>query len=120
MGDSADNIPGAPGLGEKTASVLMGEYKTLDNIINNLQTIPERVGKKYNRFIKIIEENKKIIYLSKKLATLDYIDDVKKDFKDLERSMIDIKKIDSFFKETGMRENQRNSWIKDIQKLVVT
>ena len=42
MGDSADNIPGAPGLGEKTASVLMGEYKTLDNIINNLQKIPEK------------------------------------------------------------------------------
>ena len=49
-----------------------------------------------------------------------HIDDVKKDFKDLERSMVDIKKIDNFFKETGMRENQKNSWIKDIQKLVVT
>ena len=34
--------------------------------------------------------------------------------------MVDIKKIDNFFKETGMRENQKNSWIKDIQKLVVT
>ena len=120
MGDSADNIPGAPGLGEKTASALMGEYKTLDNIVNNLETIPAKIGSKYNRFIKIIEENKKIIYLSKKLATLDYIDDMKKNFKDLERSMIDINKIDSFFKETGMRESQKDSWIKDIQKLVVT
>ena len=37
----------------------MSEYKNLDNIMNSLESIPSRVGSKYKRFIKIIEENKK-------------------------------------------------------------
>ena len=118
MGDSVDNIPGAPGLGEKTATALMSEYKNLDNIMNSLESIPSRVGSKYKRFIKIIEENKKIIYLSKKLATLDYIPQIKINLNMIERKLIEIEKIDSFFKKTGMREGQRNLWLKDIKKLV--
>ena len=120
MGDSVDNIPGAPGLGQKTATALMSEYKSLDNIIENLDSIPSKVGSKYKRFIKIIEENKKIIYLSKKLATLDYISDIETDLKTLERGVGDINEIDSFFKKTGMKESLKNLWLKDIQKLMVT
>lgn len=119
MGDSVDNIPGAPGLGEKTALVLMAEYKSLDNIINNINSIPSRVGSKYKRFIKIIEDNKKIIYLSKKLATLDYISSIKTNLKSLEMQIINIDKIDEFFKKIGMREGQKNLWLKDIEKLTV-
>ena len=118
MGDSVDNIPGAPGLGEKTATALMSEYKNLDNIMNSLDSIPSRLGTKYKRFMKIIEENKKIIYLSKKLATLDYIPDIKTNLDMIERKLIKIEKIDSLFKKTGMREGQRNLWIKDIEKLI--
>ena len=65
MGDSVDNIPGAPGLGEKTASVLMMEYKNLENIFDRVETISNILGSKYKRFTKIIKDNKKIIYLSK-------------------------------------------------------
>ena len=36
----------------------------------------------------------------------------------IERKLIEIEKIDSFFKKTGMREGQRNLWLKDIKKLV--
>ena len=50
MGDSVDNIPGAPGLGEKTAMALMCEYKSLDNLMDNIDTISDRVGKKFKRF----------------------------------------------------------------------
>jgi len=118
MGDSVDNIPGAPGLGEKTAMVLMNEYQSLENLMNNIDSITDRVGTKYKRFIKIIKENKKIIYLSKKLATLEYIDELNNDIKSLKRRSLDKNKLESFLIMTGMKEGQRNSWLKDIQRLV--
>ena len=118
MGDSVDNIPGAPGLGEKTAMVLMNEYKSLENLMNNLDSITDRVGARYKRFIKIIKENKKIIYLSKKLATLEYIGELNNDINSLKRRPLDKNKLESFLIMTGMKEGQRNSWLKDIQRLV--
>ena len=39
MGDSSDNIPGVPGIGEKTAVTLLQEYKTVDNIYKNIDNI---------------------------------------------------------------------------------
>ena len=39
MGDSVDNIPGAPGIGEKTASVLISKYKNIENVFNNIDLI---------------------------------------------------------------------------------
>ena len=119
MGDSVDNIPGAPGLGEKTAMALMAEYQSLDNLIENVDSITDRVGSKFTRFIKIIKENKKIIYLSKKLATLEYINNLNKDLSSLKRKSVDIHKLESFLTMIGMKEGQRNSWLKDIQRLVI-
>ena len=119
MGDSVDNIPGAPGLGEKTAMTLMSRYKDLENLMKNIDSITDHVGMKFKRFIKIIKENKKIIYLSKKLATLEYVDDLNKDLSSLKRETIDFKKLEAFLSKTGMKEGQRNSWLRDIKKLVV-
>ncbi len=39
MGDSSDNIPGVSGVGEKTALKLLQQYKSLDNIYNNIDEI---------------------------------------------------------------------------------
>ena len=118
MGDAVDNIPGAPGLGEKTAMALMCEYKSLENLMDNIDTISDRVGKKFKRFIKIIKENKKIIYLSKKLATLVYVDNLDKDLSSLKRRPFNIDNLEEFLVKTGMKDGQRNSWIRDIKKLV--
>ena len=120
MGDSVDNIPGAPGLGEKTAMALMGKYKSLNEIVQNLETIPELLGSKYKRFIKIIKDNQKIIYLSKKLATLEYIADLNKDIASLERKSIDIDGLEALFVKTGMKEGQKDSWLRDIKKLFIS
>ena len=73
---------------------------------------------KFKRFIKIIKENKKIIYLSKKLATLEYVDGLNNDLSSLKREAIDFKKLEDFLIKTGMKEGQRNSWLRDIKKLV--
>jgi DNA polymerase I len=64
MGDKSDNIPGLPGFGPKTASSLLQEYKTLDNIFENVDEIK---GKKQET----LKTEKKLAYLSKQLATLD-------------------------------------------------
>ncbi len=64
MGDSSDNIPGVPGVGEKTALKLIGEYGTLESVYDNIDTIP---GKKLKE--RLIE-NKELAFLSRQLATI--------------------------------------------------
>ena len=63
MGDSADNIPGIKGVGEKTAMKLLNEYQTLDGLY---QHVHELKGKLKERII----EGQEIAYLSKTLATI--------------------------------------------------
>ncbi|MFW5780250.1 MAG: DNA polymerase I [Bacillota bacterium] len=63
-GDSSDNIPGALGIGDKTARALLLEYGSIDNIYNNLDKIKENIRKK-------LDISKDMVYLSKKLATID-------------------------------------------------
>lgn len=62
-GDSSDNIPGVPGIGEKTAIQLLQEYKTLDGVYDNLVLIKESVRKK-------LEAGKESAYMSKKLGAI--------------------------------------------------
>lgn len=65
MGDSSDNIPGVPGVGEKTASALILEYGTIENLYDHL----EEVSKENLR--KKLEENRTLAFMSKRLATID-------------------------------------------------
>jgi DNA polymerase-1 len=62
-GDSSDNIPGVPGIGEKGAVQLLQEYQTLDNIYDNLALIKDSLAKK-------LEAGKDSAYLSKQLAAI--------------------------------------------------
>ncbi|MGH7240744.1 MAG: DNA polymerase I [Candidatus Saccharimonadales bacterium] len=62
-GDSSDNIPGVPGIGEKGAVALLQEYKTLDNIYDNIGLLKDSVAKK-------LAAGKDLAYLSKKLADI--------------------------------------------------
>lgn len=62
-GDSSDNIPGVPGIGEKTAISLLQQYETLDNIYDNLPLLKDSVAKK-------LEAGKDLAYLSKKLGAI--------------------------------------------------
>lgn len=63
MGDTADNIPGVPGIGEKTALGLLTEYKDLDNLYAHVDEIKGARGKK-------LTAHKDMAYLSYKLATI--------------------------------------------------
>ena len=109
MGDSVDNIPGAPGLGEKTAMKLMSKFKDLESLMKNIDSMTDHVGMKFKRFIKIIKENKKIIYLSKKLATLASVAGLNTDLSSLKREAIDFKNLETFLIKTVIKDDQRTS-----------
>lgn len=95
-GDPSDNIPGVAGVGEKTATDLVGTYGSLDNIYKNLEEIKPAVAKK-------LEAEKEIAYLSKKLATIHTDLSINVDLKkclvcDYEKS-----KVYSLFQELGFK-----------------
>jgi DNA polymerase-1 len=63
-GDSSDNIPGVPGIGEKTASSLVSTYADLEGVYAHLSDV------KGARWKKILEENRESAFLSRELARL--------------------------------------------------
>jgi DNA polymerase I len=63
-GDSSDNVPGAPGVGEKTSKKLISEFGSVENLLENTDKLKGKQKEK-------IEENKDQILLSKKLVTID-------------------------------------------------
>lgn len=64
MGDSTDNIPGVPGVGEKTAIKLIAEWNDLDGVLDNGARIKGKLGER-------VREHAELARLSKTLATLD-------------------------------------------------
>ncbi len=76
MGDSADNIPGLPGIGEKTAIKILQSYPTLEEAYEHAEEImPKRAGK-------ILKEHYDLAILSKKLATIHTSCDLSFDFEE--------------------------------------
>ncbi len=71
-GDPSDNIPGVPGVGEKTATVLIQHFQTIENIYNVLHKNPELVKQAgvTDRIVKILQENEDEAIFSKMLATI--------------------------------------------------
>lgn len=63
-GDSSDNVPGIPGVGEKTASKLVAEFGSVENLLENTSNLTGKLREN-------IEQNKDLVLLSKKLVTID-------------------------------------------------
>jgi len=63
MGDTADNIPGIPGVGEKTAIKFVQEFGTIENLLQNTDKLKGKMKEK-------VENNKELARMSKKLATI--------------------------------------------------
>ncbi len=80
MGDSSDNIPGVPGIGEKTALTLIKTYGTIDELYKKLENDEATTVKGKTRE-KLIE-NKELAYLSKTLGTINVEAPIEKNLED--------------------------------------
>ena len=101
MGDSVDNIPGLPGVGDKTAKKFIKQFGSMENLLENLDQVEGKLKEK-------IEANKDLGVLSKKLATI--ITDVPVQFneKDYELSNPDMEAATALFEELEFRRIQEN------------
>lgn len=69
-GDPSDNIPGVPGIGEKTATELLQAFGTLDALYDAIEKNSSKLKKIKPRVLELLQKNKKSADLSKKLATI--------------------------------------------------
>lgn len=92
VGDVSDNIPGVPGIGEKTAAKLLQEYGSLENCLNNMERLPKKISELLTRY-------KDQALLSKRLATIDTSVPVSFNFLDLRVEQPDYEALISVFQE---------------------
>ena len=99
-GDSSDNIPGVPGIGEKGATELLHQFETLDGIYDNLDLVKDSLRKK-------LEAGKDLAYISKKLARIWTEAPVKLDLKELDGSKANPEKIQGLLQKLEFRSLAR-------------
>ena len=96
MGDSVDNIPGLPGVGEKTAKKFLKEYGSLENLLSNSHLIPGKLGEK-------ITNNKELGIISKELAKIILDVPIDYNLKDFKLTEPDKGKVIEVFNELEFR-----------------
>ncbi len=106
-GDAADNIPGIPGVGEKTAKQLIAQYGTVENII-------EHAGELKGKLADKVKENAHLAILSKQLATIITDVPVTFDEKALELETPDKEKLRTVFNELEFRSLAKRILDEDI------
>ncbi len=100
-GDSSDNIPGVPGIGEKTAVQLLQQYDTLDGIYENLWQVKDSVRKK-------LEAGRELAEVSKKVAELWFDAPVELDLKEMDVNDLDTAKLKELLTRLEFRSLLRN------------
>ena len=92
MGDSADNFPGCPGVGEKTASKLINEFGTVENLLENTASVKGKLREKVEGAVEDIK-------MSKFLATIRTDVPVELDLEQLRLKEPDANKLQEIFAE---------------------
>ena len=108
MGDSVDNIPGLPGVGEKTAKKFINQYGSIENLLQNTHEIKGKLREK-------IENNSERGILSKKLATILLDVPIEYDFNDFKLESPDHDSVFKIFEElefARMKENFKKLFVK--------
>ncbi|MGG3800129.1 DNA polymerase I [Metabacillus fastidiosus] len=95
MGDTSDNIPGVPGVGEKTAIKLLKEFETVENLLESIENVS---GKKLKEKL---EENRELALMSKELATINCEAPIEVAVNDTLYNGYETAEIVPFFKELG-------------------
>ncbi len=96
-GDSSDNLPGIPGIGEKTAVKLIEEYGSFDNIIAHVDEIKGKVGEN-------IKEHQEIGRISRDLAIIQTDIELPFDIPDTEYKGYDFQTINAFCQKYGLKQ----------------
>lgn len=96
VGDKSDNIPGVPGVGEKTAQALLQRYETLDGIYAHLEEIEPRWRTK-------LEQGKESAYLSRTLATIRSDLPLRLDLQHARADQFDPAAVEALFRELEFR-----------------
>jgi DNA polymerase-1 len=93
MGDTADNIPGVPGIGPKTAAQLIEEFGSIEDLLKNVEKV------KSAKVRALLERYAEQARLSRELATLDFEAPVEGGLQDLRLGEPDRKSLQAIFKE---------------------
>ena len=101
VGDVSDNIPGVPGVGDKTARDLLGQYDNLDNIFANLENIKGRAYKP-------LSTGREIAYLSQDLARIRTDLPIVLDLRQAEPVLFDPLAVETLFEELEFRTLTRD------------
>ena len=96
MGDASDNIPGLPGVGDKTAKKFIEQFGSMEGLLENTDKLKGKMKEK-------VEANKELGLLSKKLATICIDCDVTFNAEDYEMSVPDSEKVQEIFEELEFR-----------------
>lgn len=97
MGDSADNIPGLPGVGEKTAKKFLAQFGSMEGLLANTDQLKGKMKEK-------VEANGELGLLSKKLATIMLDVPVTFNAKDFTLDQPDVEKVKEIFNELEFRQ----------------
>lgn len=95
-GDVSDNIPGVKGIGEKTASDLLVEFKTLDGVYKGVEKNSLKIKP---RILELLKEHKDNAYLSQSLATIDLNVPLKFSLSDISYSNFELENVLKIFSE---------------------
>ncbi len=98
-GDASDNIPGVPGVGDKTAISLLDNYQTLENLYTYLENKTDEELKIKPRIINLLKKHKDDAFLSKDLATIKCDVDFEFNFKKTKFGDFDKDKVLEYFSE---------------------
>lgn len=101
MGDSVDNIPGLPGVGEKTAKKFLKEFGSLENLLDNTDKLKGKLKEN-------IESNKELGLLSKQLATIFIDAPIEFNEEELTMTTPDVEKVRELFTELEFRQLLEN------------
>ncbi|SHN06157.1 DNA polymerase I [Gracilibacillus kekensis] len=94
MGDKSDNIPGVPGVGQKTAVKLLKQFDTVENLYDQLDEVTGKLKEK-------LENNKEEAFMSKQLVTINQQSPIKITTDDTKYHGYQEKTVKDFFKELG-------------------
>ena len=118
-GDNVDNIPGAPGIGIKTAAALVNEFGSLENILKNYKKI------KQNKRRESIENNLDNILVSKKLVTLKSDIDSQIVLEKISNTSFNFNTLSKFFQKYGFNNLQskiagvQNNFIEKNKNIII-